>query len=1080
MLSIANVSAAQAENYYEKDDYYTCSLDEDGVANEALDPNAIWYGAGARTLGLTGDFDQSTFQSLLHGQAPNGESLHARKIDPDRHRAATDCTFSAPKSVSIAALIQNDARVLAAHNHAVKTALSILEDRYAQTRVRRPEGVREKVTTGNLVAAVFRHETSREQDPQLHSHCVIINTTQLTDGSWRSLSNDALVANQKLLGEIYQNELAFQLRQSGYGIEPRPNGQFELAGYSPELLDTFSTRTQQIEAYLDTWETKLVAAGGVPLHRSQQKQATLDTRRRKTTVPRQVLLDGWAHTIREQGLVLPKVPTHTLDLTQASQTYAMDAATAGIHHAAERDSVFHRAKAERFALEHALGEQRFSDLRQAIAEHPELIPVDGSLVTTQTAIDRELKTIQLMQRGRGQVNPLATSEQVDQCLIQVPSLTAGQRQAVALSATTKDRVIAWQGVAGAGKTYSLKLYAELATRNGYTVTGYAPSAQAASTLGRETGIQSDTVAGLLHTKDTDPSPANHPIWIVDEAGLLSAKAAHDLLQRADDCQARVVLVGDIRQLSAVEAGNPFKSLQAAGIETAMLSESRRQQTDVLKTAVTQISAGQIEVGIAQLDAAGMIHEVAPKERFTQLIQTYLELSPQQRQQTLILSGTNAERLELIQQLRMELQIEGSLAADGFTLKSLRPKDLTQVQAQYVRHYDIGDVIVPVRDYRRHGLKRHQQYTVTDIDLTHNQLSLSSPTGQPLTLNPVHCAKKTCYRLQTVPIAVGEQLRWTRNNRDSGIRNGQRFTIQALDAQGQAQILTTDGDVKPIDLSGHQYVDYDLVGTTYSSQGKTAERVLVAADTTLSREAFYVAVSRAKRELHLYTTSKDDLVRVAQHSRANQNASDYLPLYHVVIPDAQTSKAQAPHPRADRRDDGRRIGECLARQLAATVCGNRDIENAVGRVTRRASGLTTDAGRVNRAGERSQRDSDPTVQDLSRQLATVLANHRQRVSLTRKDRQVYDDYAAQLPLMPEQQQDRLIAHRWLQTHCGGSDPTPVQLREAARILFQGPRARQLRQQENRTAAVDYVKQQVRAVAQQRLQTHQRQRDQDLER
>ena len=244
MLTSANVSAKQAASYYEKDDYYT-------QGDRDLASDSQWQGNGAQSLHLSGPVDTQQFQQLLHGQTPDGNNLHGRKIDPSKHRAATDYTFSAPKSVSIAALIQKDKRVTAAHDQAVKTALSVLENRYAQTRIRRGPGIRERVQTGNIIAATFRHETSREQDPQLHTHCVVINATQLADGKWQSMANEEVLNNKKLLGEIYQNELAYQLRQIGYAIEPQGNGLFECKGYDKPLLNLFSTRSQQIESYIE-------------------------------------------------------------------------------------------------------------------------------------------------------------------------------------------------------------------------------------------------------------------------------------------------------------------------------------------------------------------------------------------------------------------------------------------------------------------------------------------------------------------------------------------------------------------------------------------------------------------------------------------------------------------------------------------------------------------------------------------------------------------------------------------------------------------------------------------------------------
>ncbi|PSB55613.1 hypothetical protein C7B61_21175, partial [filamentous cyanobacterium CCP1] len=700
MLSMSNLSADQAENYYEQDDYYTQDLAEDESQPQSQGKSQVqgakWYGKGAAALGLANVVEQPVLTTLLHGKTPQGGSLHAKRINPKNHRAATDYTFSAPKSVSIAALIQQDTRVIQAHDQAVETALSILEERYAQTRISTAQG-RQRVGTGNILAAVFRHETSREQDPQLHSHCVVINATQLADGTWRSFSNEAIVVHQKLLGEIYQNELAHQLQKLRYEIEPRANGQFELKGYDPHLLSIFSTRTRQIQDYLEQWQQQLTADDRVPLDAHQKKQATLHTRRNKQTIPREILLEAWQQQIQAQHRQLPCLPTLARDVNESNEVNFQTMIQAGIEHAAEREVVFRKSKIERFVLEHHLGQQSFRELQQDIQAHPELVLVDAAQdkYTTQTAIGRELNTIRLMQQGKRTVKAIATSEEVSQWMNPMTTLTTGQRRAIALAATTTDQVIAWQGIAGAGKTYSLRLYAELAASKGYSIKGFAPSAEAADALVRGTGIGSETIATLLYA----PSSSNQSllpgeIWIVDEASLLSAKDAHAFLQRANEQQARVILVGDTRQLSAVEAGNPFKSLQAGGIAIAYLDESLRQQTQELKTAVALIAQDKVVEGIQALDQVGCIQEIQDwEQQLKKLVDDYLKLSLQERSRTLLLSGTNQQRLELTQRIRERLQAEGTLDGDVFTFMGLRPKNLTTTQSGYASAYELGNVLV---------------------------------------------------------------------------------------------------------------------------------------------------------------------------------------------------------------------------------------------------------------------------------------------------------------------------------------------------------------------------------------------------
>jgi hypothetical protein len=776
------------------------------------------------------------------------------------------------------------------------------------------------VTTGNIAAAVFTHSTSREAEPQLHSHCVVMNATQLGDGRWFSWSNEAAIANQKLLGQIYQNELAVALKQQGYQIGPKAHGQFELAGYSPELLKAFSTRRQQILKLIEEWE-----ASGSENNRAMRETATLVSRKRKPKeVDEGLLQRGWNALIQLKGLELPDLPESTIQAisNQSSATSLIDAA---IQHCGERESVFRRTALERFVFEHELGVQEFEAIQQAIADSHELIRVADGKFTTQTALNLELNTIRLMQQGRGQMAAIVPSGTHLNSLVS-HSLNLEQQNAVEMAATTPDAVMAWQGVAGAGKTYALSVLKELAQGQGYDIRGLAPSAEAAHVLGELLGIETKTVAGLLVSQPLD-EPPQLTLWIVDEAGLLSMKDAHALLRRAALEQARVLLVGDTRQLSAVEAGNPFKSLQAGGMATAYLETHRRQQTGVLRSAVELVAQGQVSEGIELLAQAGCVKEDAqPQERIQQVAADYLTLTANDWESTLVLAGTNAERLALTQVMRSGLQDEGALSADSFLMQSLRRKDLTTAQASYLKAYAVGDVLVPIQDYRKQGLIRGEQYHVITVNSQAQQVALETPSGSVLSINPAACPRKTVYTTQSISVAVGDKLKWTRNNAKAGIRNGQGFVVTGLEADGTATIRDGAGQVASINLSGNQYIDYAWVSTTYSSQGKTAERVLALLGEATNREAFYVAISRAKRAVTLYTSSQADLVRLAQVSRAKENVSDYVPLTQQVINHGQLLQREQREPKpissVDPRAVGERIGQRVAEQLRAAV--SRDL------------------------------------------------------------------------------------------------------------------------------------------------------------
>ncbi|MEO1404228.1 MAG: MobF family relaxase, partial [Cyanobacteria bacterium J06635_1] len=451
MLSTSNLSAHQAAHYYSKEDYYS---QEEGVSPSR------WMGKGAQILGLSGDVDTETFRQMLRGQTPDGQAMFSRKVDPDKRRAATDFTFSAPKSVSIAALVQQDERVLKAHHQAVAKALSVLEERYAQTRISTETG-RQRVTTQNLVTAVFTHGTSREVEPQLHSHCVVMNATQLPNGRWFSFSNEQAIANKKLLGQLYQNELAHLLQQQGYQIEQKPHGQFELKDYSTELLKAFSTRRKQILALLEQWEAegkKPTASNGKEIQSEMllREAANLKTRKNKPKLTKaDRLVKGWKVFVQLKGFELPELPKGEVAIlpwrgfanAPQKSTHAESNLKPAIQHCGERDAVFRQTHLERFVFEQHLGEQSWDELEGEIASNSELIKVEAQKFTTQAALNLELNTIRLMQQDKGKVNEIAPTTHINQALANIP-LTQEQRQAIQLTCTTPDQFIAWQGSAG--------------------------------------------------------------------------------------------------------------------------------------------------------------------------------------------------------------------------------------------------------------------------------------------------------------------------------------------------------------------------------------------------------------------------------------------------------------------------------------------------------------------------------------------------------------------------------------------------------------------------------------------------------
>ncbi|WP_245246301.1 MobF family relaxase [Nostoc sp. ATCC 53789] len=848
MLTAANVSSEMAVNYFIKNYYHQ--------------GKSLWSGQGAEKLGLSGAVDdEEAFKNIIEGLTPDGrEVLNARVVKEKgkgERRAALDCTFSAPKSVSLMALVGGDTRLIDAHHQALKETLELIEQRYAYTRVTDNSG-RHRVKTGNLVAAQFDHIESRDLDPHLHTHCLLMNMTQTPDGRWLSLGNNEIFANKKFLGMAYQSSLAREVQKLGYEIELRLHGQFDIKGFKFEDLEAFSKRRQQI-----------IASSGANSTWAEREKIWDDTRQRKQKLPESELVALWKEEAAALGItfVKPGEPRKGQAPLVVEQKSLIDALDDAIAHCSERNVAFRQEDLEKFILESRLATD-VTAIAPLIREHQELIGLPGLThqFTTMTAVRRELATIELMQQGVGKVVPI-TNREVVESQLQKTLLNTGQRQAVELAATTSDQFIAWQGVAGAGKTFALKELKAIATDAGYTIIGFAPSSSAAKVLSEELEIQSETVARLLVTEPQEIEP--NQIWIVDEAGLLSAKDAHALLQRATLLQARVILVGDTRQLSAVSAGNPFKSLQQAGIKTAHLNESLRQKDPQLKLAVDLIADGRVEAGFEHLLATGSIKTVSSESKIEQIANDYIVGTPEQRLKTLVLAGTNTERLALTQAIRSKLKGEGTLGETA-TITQLQTKNLTKVQMRFAHNFEIGDVIIPTRDYKRRGLSKGKLYEV--VGRTTDKLTLISDERQILQVDTAF--EKAVYQSHQIEIAVGDRLQWKKNDRQLGRRNGQEFTVTGIDLN-IVQIKYADERTESISLAQAQNLDYALVSTTYSSQGKTADRVLISADFTIGQESFYVAASRARHELKIYTEDPTRLLWLAQQSKSKENALELL-------------------------------------------------------------------------------------------------------------------------------------------------------------------------------------------------------------
>ncbi|MDE0416317.1 MAG: relaxase domain-containing protein, partial [bacterium] len=514
----ALTSASSTVHYFEQDGYYAKNDPEHRKAS-------FWHGAAARDLALGRHVKPRVFESILAGYVPCTDRRLGRARDgAHQHRPGVDITFSAPKSVSLQGLVREDARIVKAHDEAVRATLDMIERDLLITRVHNPEtGKRERRRAQGMVAATFRHLASRNLDPQLHTHAVLANMTRGPDGSWRSLDTGRLHAQKHLIGAHYRNELARRLREMGCDLTPTMIGHvagFEIAGWDQATLDAFSTRRRDI---LDHIEEK-----GWDYDAAKAQAAALATRSRKDEPHREVLTGMWRERARDLGVDLERRRRRRRsERTPALSALEVVARTA--EHLEERRSVFAKDDLVAGALGHAPGDHSLEEIHAALDQ----LRRDGHLVdairsrggaslVTDRALRAERAVIGAMKAKTGTAQAIVEPEQVEARLA-AAGLTKGQEEAVTLILGEGDGIVGVQGYAGTGKTTMLKEVVVLAGAE--RITGLAPSSNAARTLSREAGIATRTLQWFLtrygdRTEETE-GLLEGTVLVVDEMSLAS-------------------------------------------------------------------------------------------------------------------------------------------------------------------------------------------------------------------------------------------------------------------------------------------------------------------------------------------------------------------------------------------------------------------------------------------------------------------------------------------------------------------------------------------------------------------------------
>ncbi|MCB5423736.1 relaxase domain-containing protein [Altererythrobacter sp. CC-YST694] len=925
MLSVANVrSPSAAASYFAADNYY--------IGADA-DRSGTWIGKGAERLGLEGRVSAEQFDALLRGELPGGIQVGNAG---QAHRPGTDLTFSLPKSWSLLALVGGDQRIIDAYREAVIETLRWAENNAAQTRMGSQAGYG-KVATDNLTIGLFQHDTNRNQEPNLHFHAVVANVTQGSDGKWRALRNDKLWSFNTLLNSMTMARFRLAVEKMGYEAGPvGKHGNFEAAGIAREQVMAFSTRREEV----------LAARRGGGLEAGIV--ATLETRKGKEPVrDREGLLSSWRQRAEEVGLDLgglidasqmraaakaseaskeqsllhrgiaklrefaqrikgdpadPLIPAHVLK-QDAPTIAAAQAVASAVRHLSQREAAFPREGLLKAALDFGL---------PTTVEHVEIrvnaLVRSGALesgkgehkgwLASREALDLESTILANVDQGRGAVLPILDRKDAAERVQAVAainhgiSLNEGQENAASLVLSSRDRIVAIQGIAGAGKSSVMKPVAQLLREEGKQVLGLAVQNTLIQMLERDTGIRSMTIARflaqwgrLLHEPGNATllsearSALGDHVLVLDEASMVSNEDKAKLVRLANLAEVhRLVLVGDKRQLGAVDAGKPFDLVQQAGIKRANMDVNLRGRDPVLRRAQAAAQEGRIDDALQALSPSTI---EARGDSAIVAAEKWLSLSPAERDRTSIYASGRALRSAVNEAVQRGLKANGELGPRSGRLTVHSRMNVTHEELRYLRTYQPG-MVLNFRSRESTQKLSKGDYTVKTIDHARKQLVLEDRKGRVRKFNPARLrpgaddSRLSLFERKSLSIIEGDKIRWTDNDHKRGLFNADQARIVAIDTKG---VLVETSAGKELRLSRGdpmlKRIDLAYALNAHMAQGLTSDRGIAVMDSRernlANRQTFLVTVTRLRDGLTLIADNAEKLGRAIK-SNSGEKAS----------------------------------------------------------------------------------------------------------------------------------------------------------------------------------------------------------------
>lgn len=908
MLSVSKgMSPGDAQEYY----YH-----RDPMVDQ--EHNGQWLGIGAEVLGLNGHITKDDFIAITEGRDPHsGEQLVAPKTEQardksgnklynpdgsptmvDKHRACNDLTFSAPKSVSVA-FAAGVTEMKDLHDLAVMRTMAHVEAHYSQYRS--PEGFR---IAGNIVAAKFDHTTSRAVDPQLHSHVPTMNMVLDKEGKFRANEPLNIFKDQKAIGLLYRQELAHLMMERGYEITFTDREQmfFEIKGVDGEVLNRlvehFSSRREAIETQVAEWQ----ADGkfkGVEYARLYE-MAALETRDPKREISRDDLLREWDKGFESVGITREAFREQVeasrdlnLDARQQQQPHQQDISAAEVTQQAaavlvETEAVMDRAALLNAAAKISGGRHSIADLNQAIdggVQDVERMGQDarGREHYTTTAMRQlEARNLETVKGLSGTFRSITTLDEVTGYLARLEEtegirLRPGQRAHVINELTGANGVAVTQGDPGTGKTFASGIIERFndevlkpSGREHHTI-NVAYTGKAALEMASASKRPANTIDSFLNVyhagKISIPSDqASQVVLRVDEASFVGAGQAEHLLNvvkdlKEQDIRAKLLIIGDTKQMQAIQAGDVFRQLQELAkqghVDFSHLTEINRQKDEELLRIATLLNreeeggslGGNAKEALAALQERGSVTEIDDRAA---LIASTVDLYMRERnrlsheperaargekQSVLLVTALNADRQELNQRIR-EARIEKGEIERGQSFQVFAPSR----QGVTAGSYEPGQQVIfsgyrgDDGKMRSWGAPLWSNGEIQSVNPDRNTVAVHYQFERH---GKVHNVTKeldaakmalftTVHKLQEREFSIGDRIVALKNDKGLEVQNGSMGTIMGLDRDGNVTMRLDDGRDVAFNLNNYQHVDHAYAVTIHKSQGATVETSIMFA------------------------------------------------------------------------------------------------------------------------------------------------------------------------------------------------------------------------------------------------------------